>query len=216
MTDQPPPPAPNPGSDSPEGWSPPPPAEQPTAASTPPSVEPSVAPPMAPSMAPPAAPPVPAAKPQSKVRTYIIGAVVIALIAFGAYAISQNQSAGDLAVGQCFDEPGRDTDITTVVKHACTEAHDAEVFMVVEYNKGDSYPISLSLDSFIDDTCVPEFENYVGEPYDVDTPYDLAYFYPDEDAWTSGKKDRTFTCYIVRTDGTKLTQSVKAAGPAAS
>ena len=164
---------------------------------------------------PPAAP-IPAAKPPSKVRTYIIGAVVLAVIAFGAWSISQNQNAGDLAVGQCFDEPGRDVDITTVVKHACTEAHDAEVFSVVEYDGGDTYPISISLDSFIDRTCVPAFETYVGEPYDVDTPYDLAYFYPDEDAWTKGSKDRTFTCYIVRTDGAKLTQSVKAGAPAAS
>lgn len=165
---------------------------------------------------PPAAPAAPAAKPPSKVRTYIIGAVVLAVLAFGAWSISQNQSAGDLAVGQCFDEPGRDVDITTVVKQACTQAHDAEVFMVVEYDKGDAYPISPSLDSFIDEKCVPEFERYVGQPYDANTPYDLTYFYPDEEAWTKGSKDRTFTCYVVRTDGTKLTQSVKAGAPAAS
>ena len=164
---------------------------------------------------PPAAPMAPAAKPPSKMRTYIIGAVVLAVLAFGAYTISQNQNAGDLAVGQCFDEPGRDVDITTVVKHACTEAHDAEVFMVVEYDEGDTYPIAISLDSFIDENCVPEFESYIGQPYDIDAPYDLAYFYPDQEAWTGGKKDRTFTCYVVRTDGSKLTQSVKGA-PAAS
>ena len=69
--------------------------------------------------------------------------------------------------------------------------------------------------SFIDRTCVPAYEAYLGDPYDTASPYDLAYFYPDQDAWTSSKKDRTFTCYVVRTDGAKLTQSVKA-GPAAS
>ena len=171
-----------------------------------------MAPPPAEAM-PPAAP-MPAAKPKSKLRTYLTWAVVIAIGAFVVWSVSMNQNAGDLAVGQCFDEPGRDVDITTVVKHACTEAHDAEVFLVVEYNKGDTYPISTSLDSFIDETCVPAFATYVGEPYDTDTPYDLAYFYPDEDAWTKGSKDRTFTCYVVRTDGTKLTQSVKAGAPA--
>src|SRR5215213_555842 len=134
MTDQPPPPAPTPSSDAPADWSssPPPPAVPPPAAPMPPGT--------------PVAPATP--KPPNKMGTYIIGAVVLAVIAFGAYTISQNQNAGDLTVGQCFDEPGRDVDITTVVKHACTEPHDAEVFMVVEYDEGDTYPIAISLDSF--------------------------------------------------------------------
>ena len=150
-----------------------------------------------------------AAKPPSKVRTYIIGAVVVAVIAVGAYFISQNQNAGDLVIGQCFDVPARDTDITTVVKHACTEAHDAEVFHVVEYNEGDAYPIALSLDNFIDETCVQVFGTYLGEPFESASDYNLGYFYPDRDAWSGG--DRTFTCYVTRADDAKLTQSVKAA-----
>jgi hypothetical protein len=159
---------------------------------------------------PPAPPPAPAAKPPSKARLYIIGAVVLVLIAVGAYAISQNQLASDLAVGQCFDEPTSEVDITTVVKRACTESHDAEVFHVVEYTEGDAFPISLSLDRFIDETCVPAFETYLGEPFETATEFDLGYFYPDRDSWDKG--DRTFSCYISRVDGARMTQTVKAAG----
>ena len=161
--------------------------------------------PPAPPAAPPAAPA--AANPPSKMRTYITFGVIAVIVAVLAFFVSQNQSAGDLAVGQCFDEPANATGITTVVKHACTEAHDAEVFHVVEYTEGDAFPISLSVDSFIDDTCVPAFETYVGEPFDTATEYDLGYFYPDRESWEDG--DRTFTCYVMRVDDAKLTQTVK-------
>jgi hypothetical protein len=157
----------------------------------------------------PTPPPALAPKAPSKRRLYIIGAVVLVLIAAGAYAISQNQLASDLAVGQCFDEPTSEVDITTVVKHACTESHDAEVFHVAEYTEGDAFPISLSLDRFIDETCVPAFETYLGRPFETATEFDLGYFYPDRDSWDKG--DRTFSCYISRVDGAKMTQTVKAA-----
>jgi hypothetical protein len=186
-------------------------------------IEPPGAPPIAPPLLPPqpVAPPpagdwtaaAPAAsattKPPSKARLYIIGAVVLVLVVVGGYFISQNQRADELVVGQCFDEPGSSVDITTVVKHACTEAHDAEVFNVVEYNDGDAYPISMTVRSFIEETCVPAFATYVGESYDESTDYNLGYFYPDSTGW--GQGDRTLTCYITREDGTKLTQSVKGA-----
>jgi hypothetical protein len=157
-------------------------------------------------------PPAPLAKPASKTRTYIIGAIVIVLVAIGGYFILQNENAGDLAVGQCFDEPGSAVDITTVVKHACTEAHDAEVFQVVEYDAGDTYPISTTVDSFVNDRCIPAFEAYVGKPYDAATDLSVGYFYPDTTGWSRG--DRTFTCYIDRADGSQMTTSVK--GVAAS
>ncbi len=190
MTDQPPPPAPAPTSDPTGDWSPN------AAAAAPPPAE--TAPP-----APPAA-----GKPPSKVRTYITFGVLAVIVVVLAFFISQNQSADDLAIGQCFDEPNRNTEITTVVKHACTEAHDAEVFHVVEYTGGDAYPISLSIDSFIDETCVPAFEAYVGEPFDTSSTYNLGWFYPSRETWED-KGDRTFTCYVTRIDDAKLTESVK-------
>lgn len=175
----------------------------------PPPYDPSAGGPQTPTQAPPVPAPAPA-NPPSKIRGYITFGVIAVIVAVLVFFISQNQSAGDLAVGQCFDEPGRDTGITTVVKHECTEAHDAEVFHVVEYTGGDAYPISLSIDSFIDDTCVPVFATYLGQPFETATDFDLGYFYPDRDAWEDG--DRTFTCYISRVDGAKLTESVRSAG----
>ncbi len=158
-----------------------------------------------PAPTPPTAPP--PANPPSKMRTYITFGVIAVIVAVLAFFISQNQSANDLAIGQCFDEPASATGITTVVKHECTEAHDAEVIHVAEYTGGDAFPIQLSIDSFIDETCVPVFATYVGEPFETATEYDLGYFYPDRESWDDG--DRTFTCYVMRVDDAKLTQTVK-------
>jgi hypothetical protein len=137
----------------------------------------------------------------------ILGGIVVFLVVV-LFAVRNNQSADDLAVGTCFDVPGRDTDISTVTSHPCAEAHDAEVFHVAEYT-GNSYPISISLDSFIDDACVPAFATYVGEAYDTNEDLTLGYFYPSRDAWDNG--DRTVTCYVAREDKAKMTESVKAA-----
>jgi hypothetical protein len=167
-------------------------------------------PPPAGQWTPPGTPPTPpVTKPPSKTRTYIIGAIVLALVAIGGYVILQNENADDLVAGQCFDEPGSSVDITTVVKHACTEAHDAEVFQVVEYDEGDTYPISTTVDSFVSERCIPAFETYVGKPYNAATEFNVGYFYPDTTGWSRG--DRTFTCYIDRADGSQMTQSVKGA-----
>ncbi len=145
-----------------------------------------------------------------KLRLFLILGVIVAFLAIVLWAVRNNQSAADLAVGTCFEVPGRDTDISTVTRHDCTESHDAEVFHVAEYTNGSDYPISLSIDSFVDDTCVPAFATYVGEDYDTNGDLAIAYFYPSRDSWGSG--DRTVTCYVVRQDEGKLTQSVNAAG----
>lgn len=160
-----------------------------------------------PGWTPPAgnAPPTTPAGRSDKLRLFLILGGIVAFLAIVLWVVRDNQSAGDLAVGQCFDVPSGGTDVSTVTRHECTEAHDAEVFHVAEYT-GDTYPISLSLDSFIDDTCVPVFATYVGENFASSEDLTIGYFYPNRDGWDGG--DRTVTCYVVRVDEAKLTQSV--------
>lgn len=141
-----------------------------------------------------------------KLRLALILGGIVAFLAVVLWIVKDNQAAGDLAVGTCFDVPSQDTNITTVTRHDCAAAHDAEVFHVVKYTGAD-YPISLSLDSFIDDTCVPAFTTYVGPAVATSRDLTFGYFYPSRDAWNDG--DRTVTCYAVRDDQAKLTGSVK-------
>jgi hypothetical protein len=150
-----------------------------------------------------------AAKPPSKLRAIIPIVIIAAFIGVVLFVTRNNQSVDDLAVGVCFDVPTENSEVSTVTKHPCTEAHDAEVFHNVEYTEGGSYPITLTLDNFVDGVCTPQFETYVGISYADSTTFDYGYFYPTQDGWNGG--DRTITCYIVRTDDAKLTQSVKGA-----
>ena len=144
-----------------------------------------------------------------KIRLFLILGGMVAILAIVLWAVRDNVSAGDLAVGTCFDVPGRDSDISTVTRHDCTAEHDAEVFHVADYT-GSTYPISLSLERFIDESCLPAFATYVGEDYNTNEDLTIGYFYPSRSGWDDG--DRTVSCYAARLDSAKLNQSVKAAG----
>jgi Septum formation len=144
------------------------------------------------------------ARPPSKARLFVVLGGIVVFLAIVLYAVKDNQSASELAIGQCFDRP-TGTSVTTVVKHACTEPHDAEVFHVAAYTGGDTYPADF--DGYIDGTCTPIFASYVGVPVDATADLSFGWFYPDEDAFKSGS--RTFTCYVARIDRAKLTKSLK-------
>lgn len=143
-----------------------------------------------------------------KLRLFLIVGVIVAFLGVVLWAVRDNVSADDLSVGTCFDVPERDTDISTVTRRDCTAEHDAEVIHVAEYT-GETYPISLSMDRFIDEECLPAFATYVGEDYNTNEDLSIGYFYPNREGWDGG--DRTVTCYADRLDGSKIIQSVKGA-----
>jgi hypothetical protein len=140
-------------------------------------------------------------------RAVIIIGVIVAFLAIVLFAVRNNVQADDLKVGECFDIPSG-TSIQTVEHHPCNESHTAEVIHVAEYTgEGSSYPISLSLDSFVETACVPAFQMYAGREINADPDLSIGYFYPSRDGWSSG--DRTITCYVARSDEGPMTQSVK-------
>ena len=161
----------------------------------------------------PGAPDVPAEPPSSpapaaqggKWRPIVIIGAIVVFLAVVLFAVRNNVSADDLAVGDCFNIPNG-TSIQTVEKAPCTESHNGEVFFVGEYT-GDSYPISLSLDSYIDEECVPAFEAYVGRAVDSEPELSIGYFYPSRDGWDGG--DKTITCYVAQPDESPMTESLK-------
>ena len=178
----------------------------------PPTDSPEPPPPLPPAMEPPLTPPPPPVKKPGKLRSVISVVVLVAILGVVLYAVRNSQNAGDLAVGTCFDVPTA-SDFSTVEKHECTEAHDAEVVLVAEYTESDTFPISLTLDRYMDDTCLPVAVAYVGRPAEEIDDLRLGLFSPTLDAWNDGK--RTFTCYVTSADDSKLTKSVKV-GAAAS
>ena len=113
-------------------------------------------------------------------------------------------AAADLNVGDCFMEPDATDDISEVQHRPCGEGHDAEVFAVLNY-EGDTYPIEMTLERFIDEQCLPAFATYTGEAFDTQTDLTVGWFYPTRQSWNDG--DREVTCYLIRSDGQQLTLS---------
>ena len=144
-------------------------------------------------------------KEPGKWRTWIVIGVIAAFLGIVLFVVRNNVAADDLKVGICFDIPTA-TSIQTVEQHPCNETHNAEVIFVGDHD-GDTYPISLSLDRYIEDNCLPAFETYIGTDIESSADLDIGYFYPDRDAWDSG--DRTITCYVAKTDESPMTESLK-------
>jgi hypothetical protein len=155
-------------------------------------------------------PPPPPVKQPNKLRTYITIGVLVLIVGGVLWAVRNQASADNLAVGTCFDQPTAGKDFSTVEKHECTEAHDAEVVFVAEYTDGgDTLPIKLTLDSFVSDSCVPAIERYTGRTAESINELGVGYITPNDEGWKNG--DRTITCYVYNLDDSKLTKSVKGA-----
>lgn len=142
---------------------------------------------------------------QGKLRSVLIIGGIVALLAIILFAVRNNTAADDLKVGECFNIPNGST-VRTVEKLPCNESHNAEVIFVGDYD-GDTFPISLSLDRFIESACVPAFESYIGRDVDSEPELSIGYFHPTRDGWDGG--DRTITCYVAQPDESQMTQSLK-------
>ncbi len=138
-----------------------------------------------------------------------------ALIFVAAFAAGCDRIGGEVAalqVGDCFDEPSAGSEITDVQHQPCTEAHDAETIAVLVNSAEPSaaYPVVSGFDDYIQQNCVPIFESYTGRTFVTDTEFDLGYFRPTLTGWAGG--DRGFTCYVSRSDGAKITASLRSGG----
>jgi hypothetical protein len=138
------------------------------------------------------------------VRVLLIGAVLLGAFLFRD-RISGN--AGDLQVGDCFDVPALDTDISDVQHHPCTEPHTGEVVYIGNHPAAKGTPFAESLlVEFAGTSCLPAFDAYVGS--NGADGLDIGAFYPVVKDWESG--DREITCYLYRVDGTSMSTSLKA------
>lgn len=111
-------------------------------------------------------------------------------------------SVFDLRPGDCLvrpEEPKAKLGIVNAVP--CTDIHDLEVFDLVDYDDGDTYPGESELGDFADGACVTRFAGYVGEDY-LDSELFVTYLLPTLESWNAdGDHDRTVVCLV--TDPTR-------------
>ena len=162
---------------------------------------------------PPAAPP-----PVKRTQWLRIGIIVLlaVLIGGGFYFFRDrlSGSAGDLNVGDCIDQPTGDSEITDVQHQPCNEPHDGEVFAVINHTaaSGATYPLTSEFQDLVQDEYIPALEAYTArtaaEVYAAGL--DISFLYPSSSSWSDG--DREVSCFIVRSDESKMTGSVRAGG----
>jgi len=142
----------------------------------------------------------------------IIGLVVLVVVVGGLFLFRDRLTgdASDLAIGDCFDVPSANVDISSVQHHPCTESHTGEIFFITNYPDAATYPADNDFIQFAVDHCNPVFTTYVGATVDNSPDLTVGLFYPQSDGWSSG--DRTVQCYATRVDGGPMTKSVKGSG----
>lgn len=115
-------------------------------------------------------------------------------------------TSNDLRVGDCWDMKDRSADtIDNVTAKPCGEAHEYEVFYIASMAEG-AYPGEEAFSTYVDATCLPAFQAYVGSAYD-DSKLDISWLYPGSDGWAGG--DRTVECSVYDPNDNQLTASLR-------
>lgn len=144
-------------------------------------------------------------------RGWLVWLAIIAVGAGGAFIFRDRISgnAGELVVGDCFDEPVGQELIDDVQHHPCNESHTAEVVFVGDMPGSDSVPTDADYDAFFAANCIPAFNAYTGRDFQSDEELDMGSLIPSDDGWRSG--DHEMACYVIRIDGAATTESVRVA-----
>ena len=144
-------------------------------------------------------------------RGWIIRIGLVAIIAAGGFVLRDRLSgdAGDLKIGDCFDEPQGVALVGDVQHHPCSESHSAEVVFLGSLPEAATYPALTVVEDWVSTNCVPAWNTYTGLDFDTDVILGLGYYRPSEDAWSHA--DRAMVCYAYRVDGSRMTSSVRKA-----
>jgi hypothetical protein len=149
-------------------------------------------------------------------RWLLYGVVALAVVGASAFFAARrgdtgevtdagNMSVFDLQVGDCFDVGTDDTEVESVRAIPCDEPHIYEMFWSGTYG-GDIQPSEAEYMSWLEDSCLAEFESYVGLAY-ADSIYYMGSLSPTEESWSNG--DRSYSCYLYNASETPMSGSAR-------
>lgn len=101
----------------------------------------------------------------------------------------------ELQVGDCFEGPEDDTELTDVRVVPCEERHHNEIYHVAElpYGSDAPFPGEDLVFQIAGEACASGFEGFIGVPYQR-SELDFAMVAPSRDSWEND--DRTFVCAV--------------------
>lgn len=129
------------------------------------------------------------------------------LAVFIGFAVTtDDEPAGNLAVGDCFNDRSTGSTVAWSSLHPvpCTEPHNAEV-VGVDTGADRAYPGETTLQAQADPLCSAATDRYVLDPMSLPPATEVLWIVPLEDSWDLG--DRTL-CFL-GTGETRLTRSLR-------
>jgi hypothetical protein len=145
------------------------------------------------------------------IRLGIFGLLAVGAVVGFIFRDRLTGSADDLRVGDCVQLPTASGTFKEIQHSPCTEPHDAEIFLLVDYPSQRSLPSDSEFETFAEQQCAGSaFQAYTGIAYQSARAIGYDYFTPVESGWASG--DHALVCLIRPVDGGKTSQSFKAGG----
>lgn len=113
-----------------------------------------------------------------------------------------------LKVGDCLGDVALE-EITSVTELSCDNPHIYEIYHAFDIS-GDVYPGDDEVVTEAQESCLAEFEGFVGVQYE-DSALEISYLYPTQNSWTLGD-DREVLCMVINLDGSSRTGSAEGLG----
>ena len=155
-----------------------------------------------------------------KVGIYV--AIALGVYIFNSYSSADRDDDGaivgegqvnafQMRVGDCFDDTdtsstAEEIEVTNVPGVPCSQAHDNEVFAILDVNAA-SYPEGDGMSDLAFDSCLERFESFVGRDYESSS-LDIFAMYPTRNSWNQ-HSDREVVCAVYDMKLNKLEGSVK-------
>jgi hypothetical protein len=107
-----------------------------------------------------------------------------------------------LVVGECFNDavtlPTAQDAVVDLPRENCTLKHDNEVIASIQL-EGEKFPgdDAVVMQGF--ETCLPEFEAFIGAPFEQAGTLEYDFFVPSPSSWLLG--DRELLCFVYDSAG---------------
>ncbi|MGI9032812.1 MAG: septum formation family protein [Acidimicrobiales bacterium] len=146
--------------------------------------------------------------------TMVVGLLALAIGVAGVVTVvSRTGSARgvkytELRPGDCLEKP--DNTFVRADRVVCTKDHDLEVFALIDdpAPRSAKYPGQQILEREANVACPPQFQSYVGVPFDQSS-LTVLFYVPTKTNWEGG--NRRLLCTVAAKTG-KLKGSVKGSG----
>jgi len=116
--------------------------------------------------------------------------------ASGKVTAAASANSDSLRVGDCIASMSNlGTEVAKLPVLPCSEPHEAEIYAEKSLADAKAAPSEDDAKQF----CVPEFETFIGRPYDAESTLQITYMYPSQASWEHG--DRKIQCIVYDKNG---------------